>query len=762
MSNGPIKSRRIVQAVALATLALTGNALAQEEFKGLEEVVVTASKRAQTLQETGMSITALTDVELERMGAASFLDFAVRVPNLAIAFEADGRFDSNSPAIRGIFGQDTTGFYIDDTLVNASVLPKVLDVERVEVLRGPQGSLYGARSMGGTIRMITKQPDLQEVHGSVHSSVSSVKDGDINHVVDGAINIPVIPDVFALRLAAYAGANSGVFDREYQPTWIEAGTGAVRQNPGAPFATRENVDDEDYWGVQLVGKWMLTERLSFIPKFLYQEIDADGLPLADIEPDNTTELRFYDVPENGSDEWYIASGTFNWELDKGTVVSTTSLFDRTTDENEEQGSFIHWLFNNVIEIPIDPLFGQINTQSEYEFVAHETRFASEFDGPWQFSGGIFYQDTEYRRIYPPALIPGINSAVNDFIGVPIDIVPGDLIFETLEVFDTREWAVFGELTYSVNERLSLTAGGRFYDTETEFVATSDGFANDGFSQETGEQDESGFNPKVLVEYDINDNVNMYASGAKGFRIGGVNGNLPLGLCGEELADLNIDPSATPTFDSDELWSYEIGFKSTFADNRISVNAAAYFIDWTDIQQLNRLACGFQFTANAGEAESQGFEVEINAAPMEGLTLSLGVGYTDAEITDDGGVPGVRVGDKIQGIPEWTVTASAQYIFSLGGGWDGLVRADGNHYGESFSANNATSLADARVRDAWEQLNLRAGVMNDDWEVTLFATNVNDERANLADNRSIAAETPGRQRLVTTRPRTVGLEARYRF
>jgi hypothetical protein len=123
---------------------------------------------------------------------------------------------------------------------------------------------------------------------------------------------------------------------------------------------------------------------------------------------------------------------------------------------------------------------------------------------------------------------------------------------------------------------------------------------------------------------------------------------------------------------------------------------------------------------------------------------------------------VRVGDKIQGIPDWTVTASAQYIVSLGGGWDGLLRADGNHYGESFSANNATSLADARVRDSWEQLNLRAGVMNDDWELTLFATNVNDERANLADNRSIAAETPGRQRLVTTRPRTVGLEARYRF
>ena len=265
-----------------------------------------------------------------------------------------------------------------------------------------------------------------------------------------------------------------------------------------------------------------------------------------------------------------------------------------------------------------------------------------------------------------------------------------------------------------------------------------------------------------MEWAVNDDMNVYASGAKGFRLGGINGNLPEGLCGPELDGLNINPAETVTYDSDELWSYELGFKSTLADNRVSLNMAAFFIDWTDIQQLNRLACGFQYTANAGEAESIGFELEMTAVISDGLTGSLGVGYTDAEITDDGGTAGVSDGDSIQGVPDWTTTGSLQYIFSTSGDWEGMLRADANYYGESFSSNNESSSENQRQRDSWAALNLRAGMLTEEWEVILFADNVTDERANLADSRSIAAETPGRQRLVTNRPRTLGVEARMRF
>ncbi|MBE9537531.1 MAG: TonB-dependent receptor plug domain-containing protein, partial [Proteobacteria bacterium] len=328
-------------ACAAATL-ISGYATAQNT-PVLEEIMVTASKRTESIQDVAMAITAIGGEDLERIGATTLLDFAVKVPNLGMAYEADGRFDSSSPSIRGVFGQGTTGFYIDDTPVNASILPRIMDVQRIEVLRGPQGSLYGARSMGGTIRMITKQPDLQETFGVLHASVSSVTDGDENSVVDGSINIPIVEDVFALRMSGYYGVNSGIYDRVYDSTYIDGAIGAPLPNPAPDFGTNENVDDEKYWGGQVMALWQITDNLSFTPKLIAQKVDADGMPLADIDPENEEQFRHFDTEEPGTDEWYIASATFNWEIDAGTVVSTTSWFDRETDETEDMETFLNFV-----------------------------------------------------------------------------------------------------------------------------------------------------------------------------------------------------------------------------------------------------------------------------------------------------------------------------------------------------------------------------------------------------------------------------------
>ncbi len=759
-----VMTRKTPVALACAIALTTSGAMAQM----LEEVMVTATKRSESLQDVAMSITAIGGDDLERMGATTLLDFAVKVPNLGMAYEADGRFDSSSPSIRGVFGQGTTGFYIDDTPVNASILPRVMDVQRVEVLRGPQGSLYGARSMGGTIRMITKQPDLHESEGAIHVSGSTVEDGDENYSIDGSINIPVVEDVFALRLSGYYGKNSGIYDRVYQESWIEGGSGAVRPTTAPPFSKNENTDDEKYWGGQVIAHWQITDDFSFTPKFIAQKVDADGMPFADRDPDETTTLRFFDTDEPGTDEWYIASGTFNWDIDAGTFVSTTSWFDRETDESEEEHTFLHNLFNNVIGIPIEPLESPLSTVEKYDSLTHETRFTSDFDGDWQFTAGIFYADAEWDHEYPRALQPGLHDAIDALTGAPglgQDCVDGfcltddDLIFVTTTITKTEEIAVFGEITYNFNDQWSITAGGRWYDTEVKASNYSDGFANSGYTSYAAKQDESGFNPKVMVEAVLNDNMNVFASASKGFRIGGINGNLPLGLCGDELNEKSINPAETQTYDSDDLWSYELGFKSTLADNRVTLNAAIYLIDWTDMQQQNRLACGFQFVANAGEAESVGFEVELTAAITDGLIGTLGVGYTDAEITDPGDVSNlIQKGDAILGVPDWTANGSLEYVFSMAGDWDGMVRADANYYGESTTAPTSEVV----VRDDWAALNLRAGMMNDTWELILFANNVTDERANLSDNRSIAANVPGRARLITNRPRTIGVEARMRF
>ena len=794
--------RNLTGSTCFAALIVAGSitpTIAEDEkaFGGLEEIVITASKREQTLQEAGMAVTAIGAQDLERMGATSFADFAVRVPNLGFGNESDGRFNSNSPAIRGVFGANTTGFYIDDTPVPMSIQPRVIDVSRIEVLRGPQGSLYGARSMGGTIRLITQQPDFDGVSGSAHATLSTVKEGDINWSVDASANLPIVEDKLAIRVTAYYGQNSGIFDRVYAPTYegfiindLGEGTAtdpAVTElpnivgilgldewvpttfnNPAPAFEKRENVDDERYGGFQLVAKAQIAENLTFIPKFMYQKIDADGLPFADNEPGNFTRSRFFDNEEPGSDRWWLASGTLNWDLDSGTIVSTTSYFDRFLNEAEEEASFLNSLLNNHPVLrplslgPVIPVASIITESEAFTSFSHETRYTSDFEGPFQFTAGVFYQRTKNHLQYPAALAVGLNQAAG---GGAFGLVPGDLIFVTENFFNTKEYAVFGEATFDITDAISITAGGRWYKTETDAFIESDGFANDGpsrvpgdLSLDTVDQSESGFNPKVLIQANISEEMDVYASASKGFRIGGANGNLPATLCGDELNDLNLNPDDVQTYDSDSLWSYEAGIKTSLADNRVSLNAAVYFIKWSDISQQNRLGCGFQYIANAGKAEIKGFEIELMAAPIDGLTLTFALGYADAKITDAQGVAGVSEGDIIQGVPNWTVAASGEYIFPLTSEMDGIIRADFNYYGRSFSTNNG----DQRERPSWTALNLRAGVIRDDWEITLFVDNLTNEHANLADSRSIAAETPGRQRLVTNRPRTIGIDVRTRF
>ena len=752
-------------ALACAAAFLSVPATAQQEPFALEEVVVTASKRSESLQDVAMSITALGGDDLERIGATTLLDFAVKVPNLGMAYEADGRFDSSSPSISGVFGKDTTGFYIDDTPVNASVLPRIMDVERVEVLRGPQGSLYGARSMGGTIRMITKQPDLTNMEGTIHASVASVEGGDEDGVLDGSINIPIVEDVFALRLSGYVGQASGIYDRTWDPTYVDA-VGGVLPNPAPDFGTNDNVDDEEFWGGQVIALWQITDNLSFSPKLIGQKVEADGFPMADIDPDNEEQFRQFDTEEPGSDEWYIASGTFNWDIDAGTFTSTTAWFDRETDETEEEGTFLNWLGNQAWGFSVEPIESPISTIEQYESLTHETRFTSSFDGNWQFTGGIFYADNEYDHEYPAAFAPGMYEAgvASD---IPLEVVldcangfclrPNNIVFVTKGLTKTEEKAVFGEITWEFADAWALTAGGRYYQTDVEETSASDGFAVGGPSSVDQDQDESGFNPKVMLEWAATDDINVYASGSKGFRIGGINGKLPTGLCGDELDQKGINPDDVESFDSDELWSYELGFKSTLASNRVTLNAAVFLIDWTEMQNQNRLACGFQFTDNVGEAESKGFEVEMQALITEGLTGTFGVGYTDAEITDDAGASNITKGDTIIGVPDWTGNASLEYLFPMGDS-DFMLRADANYYGESTTAPTGTVV----VRDDWTVVNLRAGMLLESWEVILFADNVTDERANLSDNRSIAANMPGRPRIITNRPRTIGLEARLHF
>lgn len=761
------KSMFHVRSTWLFLLCLSG--AGQVQAQAIEEIIVTATKRETALQDTAISISAISEFQLQRIGAEGIFDYGVKIPNLGFSNEADGRFNASSPAIRGVAGGGVvgaTGFYIDDIPVPEYMNPRVADIARVEVLRGPQGTLYGARSMGGTVRVITKQADPEEVDGYAHASVSDVKEGGVNYAFDGGANIP-IADSVALRAMAYYAENSGVFDREH-----------LSGSPRPAFDERTNVDDDGYYGVSLALTWEVNDALTIKPGFMYQRTESDNLPLADIDPGNFTVMRANDIEEPGAEEWWLGSVTVNLQTGIGEIVSTTATYDRKVNEFEDQTGTLDGLVfaGNGLPEPNIPAF--ISEKEEDTSFIHETRLIADFGDLVSeriaATVGVFYEDREHIREYPPSFAPGINvkftNDLNNAYGQGIPLPPGalatDQVFSTYDDVDTEEIALFGEVTFKLSERLRFTASARWSDVDVKSTSVSGGFVNAGPSMVDATQSESSVNPKFLLEADMTDDILVYGSASKGFRIGGNNFNVPFSPvigCLAELETLGATSREdVDSFDSDSIWSYELGTKTSWFDNRLTLNVAGFFIDWSDIIQTNRLACGFQVVANAGEAESKGFEIELEAVPAEGLYLSAGFGYTDAEITaGNNPISGLDKGDRVNQVPEVTFNATAEYTFPLFTNWEGYLRGDFSHYGDSLSANNNATMP--RVRPSFDILNLRVGMFQPgNWDVSLFVKNATNEHANLSDNRSIAAEKPGRPRIVTNRPRSIGLEFRKDF
>ena len=740
--------------------------------QAIEEIIVTATKRETSLQDTALSITAVGEFELQRIGAEGIFDYGVKIPNLGFSNEADGRFNSGSPAIRGVAGGGVigaTGFYIDDIPVPEYMNPRVSDISRVEVLRGPQGTLYGARSMGGTVRVITKQANTDELDGYLRTSISDIKEGDINWRVDGSVNAPIVEGVLGVRALLYYAQNSGVFDRVH-----------IAGSNRPAFDTVEDVDDDEFYGGSVAFVWNATDNITIKPRFMYQRTNSDNLPLADLSPGNFDVPRHNNIEEPGEEEWWLGSVTVNIDTGFGELVSTTAKFDRDVKEFEDQTGTLDGLLFAASGLPEPHLPSPLSETEEDSSFVHETRLITDF-GDLPVAGlaltlGVFYEDREHVLEYPPSFAPGINAqftgALNTILtgivpGFPVPVPPGllgsDLVFYTYDDRDTEEIAVFGELTLRLSDNLRLTAGARWSDTTIDFTSDRGGFVNSGPTiLPPTSRSSSRVVPKVLLELDVTEDMLIYGSASKGFRVGGVNLSVPELLCADELAGLGITNDDIITFDSDSLWNFEFGMKSSWFEDRVNLNISAFNISWNDILQTNRLACGFQYVANSGSAENKGVEVEVEAIPVEGLNVSMGFGYTDAKITKGNPLASTAEGDRVTQVPEITFNAAVEYSFPLFSDWEGYVRGDYSYYDDSLSGNNSGTLP-PRVRDSFELLNFRIGAFQaGSWNVALFAKNVTNEHANLSDNRSIAAEKPGRPRIITNRPRSFGLEIRKDF
>jgi outer membrane receptor protein involved in Fe transport len=697
----------------------------------LQEVVVTAQRRSETLLNVPMSISVLSEKSLQAQEIKTFNDFAAEIPNLSFSYGQSAGADDRGVAIRGIQGADTTGFYLDDLPMPISLNPRVLDMNRIEVLRGPQGTLYGAGSMGGTIRMITNAPDLAKLSGDADIQGASIDGGGNGYQAYGTFNIPLVLDRLALRVTPFSGEDPGYINRTY-PSPSEPGTlGEVK-----------NTASEKYKGVVASILWRPLDSLTIRPSLMYQTSASNGLPLGDYSASNLTNHRDYDIQETLQDRWTYSGVAINYSTAIGAITSATSLLDRHSHYVEDS--------SEVISLFFAPARVSIPVAESTRVMTEELRFASSWSGPVQFVGGLFYEKTDTTHKF--------DVVVNDYLPL---FGSSTLAYRYLPQ-TLKERAIFGELTYEFTSLWSATLGARYSKDESTTGGDVWGLSFGTLSAENAasnasSESDSVVTPKLLVKYKPNENTTIYADAAKGFRPGNGEVPPPTSLCTATYAAYNLTPAELSSYGPDSVWSYELGAKRLSDDHRYSLTGALFYINWTDIREiLGFPACGFTATINSAKAYSRGGEFEFSARPLERLTLNGGLGYDDAKISNPGTLISLPpAGSPIQEVTPWTANLSAQYVQPLVDDTQILLRGDYSYTGRSYSTANDP--VDPRLRPSYALTNVRAALRHGPIEYAVFVKNLTDAHPNLGDQLSQTAEYPGRPRWETGPPRTYGIE-----
>ncbi len=747
-------------AMAAAVLSvLSSGANAQ-----LEEVIVTASKRVESLQDVSMSISAISGESITRLGAADFNDLAASVPSLSLRSSGPGRTKLNIRGISAATGvAPTVSFYIDEmpisTISSGSstsfaqtiVDPKLYDLQQVEVLRGPQGTLYGSSSMGGTVRLITGQPLVGESEGSVNAELSDTKEGGMNYVLNGMYNAPV-SDNGALRVVGSFTDRSGFIDR-------------VDRETGETFD--DEVNSEESTALRVAYRHEFDN--AYIQPFVfYQKNEMDGKPSYDGPNDEFLQVREFDAAEPFEDEFTMFNLTYGQDFESMALVASLSQLNRELENVEDL---------------TDQTFAAVGQGSEAVYadesvdlddLTFEARLSSTTDNSLQWLAGVFYKDAT------------ADSGYRMQRGFDINLSPFGLA-NTQDEKSYKEYAVFGELGMDIGERFTLTVGGRYLDYDFDQYKEDWGFVYDGANGGT-DRDQANIldlsvsdddvHGKVTGTFHVTDVSQVYATVSNGSRPGGGNRSVPRSTnpaettayaCNQDLNELGISGSPD-SYEGDEVVNTELGWKTMIGDS-LRFNGAVYQMQWDDIQQVVNTSgeCGFNFTTNIGEAESRGVEMELAASITDNLNLNMGVGYTDAEFKDDVPQAGIESGDLLADVPEWTYNISLDWTIPIKSGEvftvlsysyvDETLELAGQP-GDDLTDNGIIS---GNVKPDYEIVDLRVGYTSDgDWEAVLFVDNLMDEDAIYTYSDVLAFKIPAYDRTVRNRPRTYGVSVSYSF
>jgi iron complex outermembrane receptor protein len=721
----------------------------------IEEVLVTATKRAESVQDIPASITALNQLEIERRGLVSMDDYLSTIPGVNMA---DRGVSSNKIIIRGVNASieedSTVGIFFGEVPLNtvargSTADLKMVDVNRVEVLRGPQGTLFGSGSMGGAIRNIPNAPNLEQIEGKVEIGFSNTSDsGSENYNLAGVVNVPLVKDTLAIRLVGYNYNYSGYVDNigADDPELVE-----LADFYGATVVNKYGVGGAEYSGARASVLWTPTDKLSFTLMYASQELDQDGETEVNLSKGGYANIPWQIGNINGGDEQKLsdldlANLVIEYDFEWASLLSSTSSLDHDTLEAED-------LSKDFGGLPA----AQTREHLRESFV-QEVRMTSQWQGPLQMIAGIYYEDLEQNILSEvpwtgdPAMIT--ETPFGDFLGTD----PNDLYHQD-DLFTIEQTALFGEMSYQINEQFSGLIGARWFDYERHKIENQTGVFSGGglFSNQTIEESDTSF--KANVSYTPNDNTLIYAQWAEGFRVGqpvtpapsfcdSVDGNGNPGSDG--LLDGTNIPIESDSVESDTLDSYEIGGKFTALDDRFQANASIYYIDWNGIP-VSVFAvphCGFGVTVNAGKATIQGAELETTYYVSDNVRLEVGLAYTDAELAEDSSLG--PEGTRLPGSSKFKGNLGLQYEFQLAQrpSFARLNYAYVGGYQDSISSN-VTESGD------YSKLDLRAGIDLNSVELEIYATNALNEDAvtHVLSDPVIAYQL---------RPRTIGFDMRYRF
>jgi len=665
----------------------------ENDSGALEEVIVTAQKRDQRLLDVPISMTAFTSGMLEDTGASQLADFLQTAPGVGIIDNEDGTQNIQIRGINSFYGNAVVGYYLDElpfTLIGNTQLPDVrtYDLQRIEVLRGPQGTLYGDGSLGGTIRVLTHDPDLSGFAASGDLIGSSTSGGDGNYAAKGMLNMVFKEDEAGLRLVASDESYGG---------WIDnTATGQNDQN------------ERDISNFRGKFRWAPNERLDIVLSAWHTEEDIfgnsealDDMTTADPAPESDIEYDLY-------------GATIRYSFDSFDLVSASSWMDYSGDSL----TWIAGLFD----------FTDLTDQ---DIFSQELRLASTGDGMFKWTTGAFYRTMDRHTV---ALLPAFA-------------ITQDLQLES------DSYALFGEGTWTLlDNKLDLTLGLRYFEDDRLYVEEIDPATLDLIQSIdptfTGVVDETFDNvsPRFNAVYRFNDDWNVYANVAEGFRTGQPQPAISLGLAA--LFGIDI-PSG---IDPETLWSYEFGTKGLFMDGRAQFEAALFYNDWEDLQVPVVVTPQVRALVNGGTGVTRGVEAGLMFAPADGWTLNFTGAYTDAEFTED--VAGINIsdGDTIPNVPEVTLSAGSTYRWSLTDSLGGFV-----YGGVQYASELSDTLNFATDSDSITQVDARFGVEANHWSAFLFADNLFDEDGAVAPY-ALGPAGPATR----LRPLTIGLQLSARY